>query len=168
MVALLGFYKITFLLLVTLLILAVICLSPRKNSVAVNIFLFLVMSVVETVAFSILTLNLEWIVQSEKPEHFIASIIIRSFTYPLLLVLFGNFAVQSRSARLKWWTAAGVLAAFYSIERLASAWHLRSNVHWHEFYSLVEAGVFMVITYWLGKWFASIKGRLEVERHDNV
>jgi hypothetical protein len=155
-------FKVTYFLLITVAIFAILWYMPRKQSFSVNLFLYLVMTIAVISTFTVLTLNLERIGMSKKAEDFIAFGLFRDFIKPFLLLLFANIALQYRSPPIMFGTVLAVLVANYGMEQLMLAFGIITFAKWNHAYSLIIESLNLTAAYFFGKWFASLEeGQLE-------
>jgi hypothetical protein len=111
----------------------VFSLIPKKTSLFETIFLFSVNTIFELSVFSILHVNLKFIVVEPGMGNGIADLMFRLIELPLLLVASSNILLYS--TKLKWCAVALIVVFTLIVQQTLVYLGIISFHHWNIFYS---------------------------------
>ena len=138
---------LTFYILTIWLLLNILYFSAKKTWFMVSAFVFMIVVILTRNEYTILGLNLKYIMLPKKPSLFIAFVLYRSMIYPIILVLFINIFISYDKIYQK----ALVLIAAFSIllfaEYIAVKIKLIQYVNWNLLYHSIFIVCYLLVAY---------------------
>ena len=105
----LGNLHFTILLLGSWTVIAVVWSRKRRLPTDVMLFVFLLMSILESLLFTSMSMALDWIALPKRTEPFMHHIFIRTVLRPVLYLLAVTWWIYGRSFLARWGGAAAVI-----------------------------------------------------------
>ncbi|WP_102272076.1 hypothetical protein [Cytobacillus massiliigabonensis] len=139
-------------------VLIVFAIIPKKLSLTEMIFLYFIIGIITITIFTILDVNLQWVPLTRSVEGSFAMYICRFIIIPLQ-ILMSVCTLLNSQLKIKWrWGLSALILLLLCLEnRIYLEAGLITYQKWNEFYSAMMYGVFMVITWWIARWFLGLE-----------
>lgn len=154
--------SLAILALLACLVLIVFAIVPKGLTLTEMIFLYFIIGISTITLFTILDVNLQWVPLTRSVEGSFAMYICRFIVIPFQILLTVCFLLSNWSAICRWGAAATILV-FLCLEDQIYLWTGILTFHkWNEFYSALMYGVFMLLVWWIARWFIGLdKGEIQ-------
>ncbi|TLS54202.1 hypothetical protein FE782_02330 [Paenibacillus antri] len=132
----LGNMHFTILLLGSWTVFAVVWSQKRRLPTDILLFVFLLMSILESLLFTTAAMSLDWISLPKRMEPFMHHIFIRTVLRPVLYLIAATWWILGRSRLTKWSGVVGVVLARVVLLQIAMSqgWLELKRVNaWHMF-----------------------------------
>jgi len=128
----------------------------------IAVFVFMLMSVLETIWLFHLTLNLKWAVYETEGVSLAVTSILRAVVRPVLYLFFILAAMSWERIPLRVAAVIAILGVMHAMDRiLVEAGHLKF-VHWNYFACMLVNAVMMTLAFLSVKAFLRYAGRKRV------
>ncbi|MBO7744805.1 hypothetical protein I8J29_11395 [Paenibacillus sp. MWE-103] len=117
---------------------AIIALSliPKKLTELESLFVFFSGTVFELSAFTIVHVNLDWVIVPHGNEPSYANLVMRLVVIPVILVIASHVLLYDRKW-LKWILASGIVLLFIPFQYLQEKLGILVTPHWNVYYTLI-------------------------------
>ncbi len=132
----LGNLHFTILLLGSWIVIAVVWAQKRRLSTDVILFVFLLMSILESLLFTTMSMALDWIELPKEKEPFFHHIFIRTVLRPVLYVFAVSCWLLGRSRLSRWGGVAVVVLARVVLLQVAMSLGWVKLIHVNEWHML--------------------------------
>ncbi|MFC4810880.1 hypothetical protein [Paenibacillus sp. GCM10023250] len=142
---------------------AIIALSliPKKLTELESLFVFFGSTVFELSVFTIVHVNLDWVIVPHSNEPAFAILVLRLAVIPVMLVIAAHVLLYERPW-LKWISAAGILLFFMLLHSLEVKLGILVTPHWNAYYSLVVFAGCIAFTRVLTQLILNVRRREEI------
>lgn len=130
---------------ITWLAFIILSLIPKKLSVQDMVFLYFVNTIFELSIFTILHINLQWLVVSRSVEHSFADLTFRLFMIPIVFVITANILLYSWKI-WKWVIAGSIIFGFLVIHILVNKLGILTTHHWNWLYTMSLYTIYAVFS----------------------
>lgn len=121
---------------ITWLAFIILSVIPKKLSVQDMVFLYFVNTIFELSIFTILHINLQWLVVSRSVEHSFADLSFRLFMIPIVFVITANILLYSWKI-WKWIIVGSIIFSFLFIHFLIHKLGILTTHHWNWLYTII-------------------------------
>ena len=106
--------------------------------------------------FTILDVNLHWAPVTRKVEGSFAIYICRFIVIPFAILM--SVSVLNSQLKAKWrWVLSATILLFLCLFDQVYLWANLLVFHrWNEVYSALMYGVFMLVVWWIARWFIGL------------
>ncbi|MGG3467483.1 hypothetical protein ABES02_08340 [Neobacillus pocheonensis] len=148
--------------LITWLVIIILSLIPKKLSELEMLFLYFVNTIFDLSVFTVLHVNLKWIVVNESVEKSIADLVMRLIMIPLVFVLTSNILLYSWKF-LKWVIVIAIILSFNLLGKLLVGLDVISFDHWNGMYNILMFSSYAVFSRIMA-WVITNVDRKEVKK----
>ncbi|HEO8421985.1 hypothetical protein [Niallia sp. FSL W8-0635] len=148
--------SLAILALLACLVLIVFAIVPKGLTLTEMIFLYFIIGISTITLFTILDVNLQWVPLTRSVEGSFAMYICRFIVIPFQILL--SVCVFHSNWQAKWrWGGAATILVFLCLEDQIYLWTGILTFHkWNEFYSALMYVVFMLVVWWVARWFIGL------------
>lgn len=148
--------------LITWVVIIILSLIPKKLSELEMIFLYFVNTIFNLSVFTVLHVNLKWIVVNHSVEKSIADLVLRLIMIPLVFVLTSNILLYSWKF-LKWVIVIAIILGFNLLGKLLEGLGVISFEHWNVIYNTLMFSSYAIFSR-LMAWVIVNVDRKEVKK----
>ena len=148
--------------LITWFVIIVLTHIPKKLSELDMLFLYFVNTIFELSIFTVLHVNLKWIVVSHSVEKSIADLVLRLIMLPLLFIIMSNILLYSGKF-LKWAFIIAIFLSLFLIQMLLKKLGIITTHHMNVVYSFLMFSSYIIFSR-LMAWVIVNAGRKEVKK----
>lgn len=116
-------------------VIIILSLIPKKLTELEMVFLYFVNTIFELSVFSVLHVNLKWIVVPHTFEKSIADLVLRFIMIPLVFIISSNILLYSWKF-LKWIIVVAIILCFLFIQQLLEWLGVITIHHWNGVYTI--------------------------------
>lgn len=138
---------LTLYLITTWLLLNILYFIPKNNLYIESAFVFMVIAIITRNEYTILALDLDYIILTKKSDLFIAFILYRSLIYPIIMVIFISIFTSMKKAIGKTLVVLAAFSILFLAEFLALKIHLVQYVKWNLFFHSIFIGLIILTAY---------------------
>ena len=152
--------------LITWIVFIIFSLIPKKLSELDMIFLYFVNTIFELSIFTILHVNLNWIVVSHSVEKALADLVLRLFMIPFIFIITSNILLYSWKF-LKWITVCAIILSFLLMGHLIERLGIITTNHWNYVYNVLLFSSYAAFSRIMA-WVIVQVDRKEVKKIDHL
>lgn len=138
---------LTFYILTIWLLVNVLYFSANKTWFMVSAFVFMIVVIITRNEYTILGLNLKYILLPKRPSLFIAFVLYRSLIYPIILVLFINIFISYNKIYQKAFVMIATFSILLFAEYIAVKIKLIQYVNWNLLYHSICIVFYLLVAY---------------------
>ncbi|MEH7106997.1 hypothetical protein [Bacillus sp. JJ1764] len=148
--------SIALLALIGWFVLIVFAIVPKGLTLIDMVFLYFLIEIVTITIFTILDVNLQWVPLTRSVEGSFAMYICRMIVIPFQILL--SVCVLHSGLRAKWrWIVSLAIVLFLCMADRVYLWAgLITYRRWNEIYSALMYMVFIVLIWWIARWFRGL------------
>jgi hypothetical protein len=139
------------------LVLIVFAIVPKRLTLTEMVFLYFVIGILTITLFTILDTNVQWATVSRSVEGSFAMYICRFVVIPLLILLSVIVLHSHMKAKWRWAIVAVILLVLCGADRIYLWTGILTYIKWNEFYSALMYGAFIVMIWWIARWFLALE-----------
>ncbi len=149
--------SLALLALVAWFVMIVFAIVSKGLKLTEMVFLYFLIGIITITLFTILDVNLHWVPLTRKVEGSFAMYICRFIVIPFQILL-SVVCVLNSHLKAKWrWGLSATILLFLCVEdRIYLGAGLIIYRRWNEFYSALMYGAFMVLMWWIARWFVGL------------
>jgi len=139
------------------LVLIVFAIVPKGLTLTDMIFLYFLIVICTITLFTVLDVNLQWVPLTRSVEGSFAMYICRFILIPFQIIL--SIIVLNSQLKTKWrWGLLAIIIGFLCVSDRVYLWAgLITYRRWNEFYAALMYGVFMILMWWIARWFSGLE-----------
>lgn len=137
--------------LITWLVIIIFSLIPKKLTELEMVILFFVNTIFELSVFTILHVNLKWLIVSQTVEKSFADLVIRLLMIPFIFLITTNILLYSWKF-LNWIIVAIIISSFLLLQILLENLGVLKTHHWNMFSTILlfcGYAIFSQLVAWL-------------------
>jgi hypothetical protein len=147
--------------LITWIVMIILSLIPKKLSELDMIFLYFVNTIFELSIFTILHVNLKWIIVNHSVEKSLADLVFRLFMIPFVFIITSNILLYSWKF-LKWIIVFGIILCFLLVGLLIRQLGIITTPHWKLIYTVLMFSSYAAFSRFMA-WVIVVVDRKEVK-----
>lgn len=147
---------------ITWIAILILAMIPKKLTLLEMVFLFFVCTIFELSIFTVIHLNLHWIIVSKSIEKSLADLVMGLVCIPIVMVITSNFLLYS-SRILKWILMATVVLLGAMLHKTVKWLGIVTTPHWNVGYTaLMFCGfiVFIRLMTWFVLYIKQTEGKV--------
>lgn len=129
---------------------------PKGFTLTEMVFLYFVIGILTITLFTVLDINLHWVPLTRKVEGSFAMYICRFCLIPLAVLISAGVLHSHMKAIWRWVLSSIILLFLCGADRIYLGLGLIHYVRWNELYSAIMYGLFMVVIWWIARWFIGL------------
>ncbi|MFP5114358.1 hypothetical protein ACSU64_18520 [Bacillaceae bacterium C204] len=137
-------------------VLIVFAIVPKGLTLTEMIFLYFLIGIVTITLFTILDVNLQWVPLTRSVEGSFAMYISRFIVIPFHIILSVSVLHSHLQAKWRWGFLAIIVLSLCVADQIYLWAGLITYRRWNEFYSALMYGAFMVLMWWIARWFRGL------------
>ncbi|MBD8070154.1 hypothetical protein [Bacillus sp. PS06] len=136
--------------------LIIFTMVPKGLKLIELIFMYFLIGIFTITQFTILDVNLQWVPLTRSVEGSFAMYLCRFILIPFQVLL--AVCILHSELKAKWrWLLSAIIVAFLCLEDRLYLWaDLITYEKWNEFYAAVMYVIFIVLMWWIARWFSSL------------
>jgi hypothetical protein len=148
--------------LITWFVIIILSLIPKKFSELDMVFLYFVNTIFELSIFTVLHVNLKWIVVNHSVEKSIADLVFRLIMIPLVFIITSNILLYSWKF-LKWIIVIAMILSFILMQGLLERLGVITTHHWNVIYNFLMFSSYAIFSRFM-TWVIVNVDRKEVKK----
>lgn len=138
------------------LVMIVFAMVPKGLTLSEMVFMYFVIDIFTITLFAVLDVDLHWVPLTRTVEGSFAMYICRFIIIPLLILMAVCVLLSHMKAIWRWGLSAIIVLVLCGADWIYLRLGLIEYARWNEFYSALMYGVFMVLNWWIARWYIGL------------
>jgi hypothetical protein len=148
--------SVAVLALIAWVVIIVFAVIPKGLTLTEIVFLYFFITIMTITLFTILDVNLRWATVTRDVEGAFAMYICRFIVIPFEILISVSVIRSRLKAIWRWVFTSTILLSLCLFDRVYLWADLLNYQHWNEFYSALMYEAFMVLVWWIARWFIGL------------
>lgn len=160
--------SLPFFITILIILLYIVIFMKKRLSFTSNSIQFMILSIISTNYFTIMTNKLEWMEASEDLTQFISLLINRECILPIAGVIIVNGFMNYEKKTNKWIFFLSLLFFISVLDVLHVHFHSLSYPEWSLLNTVIVNSMYLIFCIALGKWLYHLQKKEEARHESNL